>query len=223
MHDNAPLTLAEQKKKLIREKLIRELGPAIMKALADPKIVEIMLNPNGVLWVDILGQGMQDTGVRIAPAQAENLLGTVAAMLDVTPDQVHLDHVGLNHLTWERAAYVSDVDRLPALLAEHLAEIAAEVDLPTEVLSTLDCVPSYYLRYFYCHDEVVREEQGGYEPYTWVRTQGNGRVFYTAWGHDQRTWGNKDFQALLERRARRHKRAGGATRQIGVGGGRGTS
>ncbi len=37
------------------------------------------------------------------------------------------------------------------------------------------------------------------EPYTWVRTQGKGRVFYTAWGHDQRTWGNKDFQDLLER------------------------
>jgi putative membrane-bound dehydrogenase-like protein len=37
------------------------------------------------------------------------------------------------------------------------------------------------------------------EPYTWVRTQGKGRVFYTAWGHDQRTWGNVDFQNLLER------------------------
>ena len=37
------------------------------------------------------------------------------------------------------------------------------------------------------------------EPYTWVRTQGKGRVFYTAWGHDQRTWGNRDFQDLLER------------------------
>jgi putative membrane-bound dehydrogenase-like protein len=37
------------------------------------------------------------------------------------------------------------------------------------------------------------------EPYTWTRTQGKGRVFYTAWGHDQRTWGNKDFQDLLER------------------------
>src|SRR5215475_7426479 len=32
--------------------------------------------------------------------------------------------------------------------------------MPAEVLSTLDCVPSYYLRYFYCHDEVVREERG---------------------------------------------------------------
>jgi putative membrane-bound dehydrogenase-like protein len=37
------------------------------------------------------------------------------------------------------------------------------------------------------------------EPYTWVRTQGKGRVFYTAWGHDQRTWTNSDFVNLLER------------------------
>ena len=41
----------------------------------------------------------------------------------------------------------------------------------------------------------VRDE----EPYTWVRTQGAGRVFYTAWGHDQRTWQNPGFQDLLER------------------------
>ena len=48
----------------------------------------------------------------------------------------------------------------------------------------------------------VREDAQGKEPYTWVRTEGKGRVFYTAWGHDQRTWGNKDFQDLLERGVR---------------------
>lgn len=37
------------------------------------------------------------------------------------------------------------------------------------------------------------------EPYTWTRTQGSGRVFYTAWGHDERTWTNPDFVNLLER------------------------
>jgi putative membrane-bound dehydrogenase-like protein len=40
------------------------------------------------------------------------------------------------------------------------------------------------------------------EPWTWVRTQGKGRVFYTAWGHDQRTWGNPGFHALIERGVR---------------------
>lgn len=44
-----------------------------------------------------------------------------------------------------------------------------------------------------------REDKNGKEPWTWVRTQGKGRVFYTAWGHDQRTWGNPGFQNLVER------------------------
>ena len=44
-----------------------------------------------------------------------------------------------------------------------------------------------------------RTEGDRKEPWTWVRTQGKGRVFYTAWGHDQRTWGNPGFHALLER------------------------
>lgn len=37
------------------------------------------------------------------------------------------------------------------------------------------------------------------EPWTWVRTHGKGRVFYTAWGHDERTWGKTGFQDLVER------------------------
>src|SRR5262245_11227595 len=44
-----------------------------------------------------------------------------------------------------------------------------------------------------------RVDGGVKEPWTWVRTQGKGRVFYTAWGHDQRTWGNPGFQELVER------------------------
>jgi len=45
----------------------------------------------------------------------------------------------------------------------------------------------------------VRDEKGRDEPWTWVRTQGKGRVFYTAYGHDQRTWGHPGFHALIER------------------------
>ena len=41
----------------------------------------------------------------------------------------------------------------------------------------------------------VRED----EPWTWTRTQGKGRVFYTAYGHDERTWGNPGFADLIER------------------------
>lgn len=43
-----------------------------------------------------------------------------------------------------------------------------------------------------------RRDESGAEPYTWVREHGKGRMFYTAWGHDQRTWTNANFQALIE-------------------------
>jgi len=45
----------------------------------------------------------------------------------------------------------------------------------------------------------VRAEGDSEEPWTWVRTHGKGRVFYTAYGHDERTWSNPGFQALVER------------------------
>ena len=43
-----------------------------------------------------------------------------------------------------------------------------------------------------------RVDAEGKEPWTWVRTQGKGRVFYTAYGHDERTWGKPDFQKMLQ-------------------------
>ena len=48
----------------------------------------------------------------------------------------------------------------------------------------------------------VRTDGDLKEPWTWVRTQGKGRVFYTAWGHDQRTWSHPGFQNLVERGVR---------------------
>ncbi len=58
----------------------------------------------------------------------------------------------------------------------------------------------------YTHDQLaddlrvlmVRDERGGgCEPYTWVREQGKGRVYYTALGHDEQTWKKEGFHALL--------------------------
>jgi putative membrane-bound dehydrogenase-like protein len=43
----------------------------------------------------------------------------------------------------------------------------------------------------------VRDEGGRKEPWTWTRTQGKGRIFYTAYGHDERTWNQAGFQQLV--------------------------
>jgi putative membrane-bound dehydrogenase-like protein len=37
------------------------------------------------------------------------------------------------------------------------------------------------------------------EPWTWIRTQGKGRIFYTAYGHDMRTWSQEGFNELVRR------------------------
>ena len=42
-----------------------------------------------------------------------------------------------------------------------------------------------------------RVDAAGREPWTWVRNQGKGRVFYTAYGHDERVWGNASFHKLI--------------------------
>ncbi len=75
---------AEEQAKRLREKLERELGPTIVAALADPAVVEVMLNADGGLWLDVLGEGMRDTGVRMSAMQAENLLRTIAAALEIS-------------------------------------------------------------------------------------------------------------------------------------------
>src|SRR3546814_4240576 len=54
------------------------LGPSIASWLADPAIVEVMLNPDGRLWVDRLGEGLADTGERLSPADGERIIRLVA-------------------------------------------------------------------------------------------------------------------------------------------------
>src|SRR2546427_8776331 len=70
----------EQQQRL-EEKLRRELGLNVLTALRDPDITEVMLNPDGSLWIESHRDGMRDTGARISGVQAENLIGTVASML----------------------------------------------------------------------------------------------------------------------------------------------
>src|SRR5690606_32900085 len=54
------------------------LGPAIARFLEDPSIVEVMLNPDGRLWIDRLSEGLSDTGERLSPADGERIVRLVA-------------------------------------------------------------------------------------------------------------------------------------------------
>ncbi|MFC7706278.1 P-type conjugative transfer ATPase TrbB [Plastorhodobacter daqingensis] len=54
------------------------LGPAIARFLEDPAVVEVMLNPDGRLWIDRLSEGLCDTGERLEPADGERIVRLVA-------------------------------------------------------------------------------------------------------------------------------------------------
>ena len=54
------------------------LGPAIARFLEDPKVVEVMLNPDGRLWIYRLCEGLSDTGERLSPADGERIVRLVA-------------------------------------------------------------------------------------------------------------------------------------------------
>ena len=62
-----------------RAMLRTAMGPAIAAALADPLTIEVMVNPDGVLRLDRLGEGRVETGVRIEPAQVERIVRLVAS------------------------------------------------------------------------------------------------------------------------------------------------
>jgi len=54
------------------------LGTAIAGFLEDPQVVEVMLNPDGRLWIDRLSEGLSDTGERLSPADGERIIRLVA-------------------------------------------------------------------------------------------------------------------------------------------------
>ena len=124
-------------------------------AAPDAWIVDFT-NPVGIVTRALLREGHRAVGLCNVAIGFERAF---AELLSVRPDEVRLDHAGLNHLTWIRGVTVAGQDRLPQLLAEHGPELAERVELPLGLLRDLGAIPSYYLRYFYLHDTVVAEQR----------------------------------------------------------------
>ena len=115
-------------------------------------------NPVGIVMQALLDHGHRAIGLCNS---AMGFQRQFARMLDVAPERVLLDHVGLNHLTWERAVLVDGDDRLPDLIERGAEEIAGHIGIPVGLIHLLHAVPSYYLRYYYSTDEVLREQLSG--------------------------------------------------------------
>ncbi|MFI9598291.1 6-phospho-beta-glucosidase [Streptomyces sp. NPDC052043] len=136
--------------------VVLDIADRVRRANPNAWIIDFT-NPVGIVTRALLQAGHRAVGLCNV---AIGLQRKFAAMLDLAPADVHLDHVGLNHLTWEtgvRLGGPEGEDVLPRLLAEHGGPIADGLRLPRPLLDRLGVVPSYYLRYYYAHDEVVEE------------------------------------------------------------------
>lgn len=79
MADLLSLPAAEEAQGRRRQMLRTAFGPTIAAALADPAVIEVMVNPDGRLWIERATVGRQDTGERIGSAEAERIIRLVAA------------------------------------------------------------------------------------------------------------------------------------------------
>jgi 6-phospho-beta-glucosidase len=112
-------------------------------------------NPVGIVTQALLDDGHRAVGLCNVAIHTQRRLGHY---LGVDPDTVELEHVGLNHLTWARSATVGGRDRLPELLEAFGVELELESGVPIGLSRLIGALPSYYLHYYYCRDEELREQ-----------------------------------------------------------------
>jgi 6-phospho-beta-glucosidase len=112
-------------------------------------------NPAGLVAQALIDHGHRAIGLCNIPIGFQRQL---ADRLGVAPEQVELEHVGLNHLSWERGVHVDGVDRLPGLIETFADQLGEDVDLPGDLIRLTGSIPSYYLRYFYLTGRALEEQ-----------------------------------------------------------------
>ncbi|MEU2608959.1 6-phospho-beta-glucosidase [Streptomyces albus] len=138
--------------------VVLDIAERVRRSNPDAWIIDFT-NPVGIVTRALLTAGHKAVGLCNV---AIGFQRKFAKLLDITPAEVHLDHVGLNHLTWEtgvRLGGPEGTDVLPRLLSEHGDAVAEDLRLPRTLVDRLGVVPSYYLRYYYTHDAVVRDQR----------------------------------------------------------------
>ena len=137
--------------------VVLDIAERARKLAAPSAWIVDFTNPVGIVTRALLDAGHRAVGLCNV---AIGFQRRFAAKLGVEPDRIQLGHVGLNHLSWEREVLLDGVNVLPRLLEEHGDYISEDIGLPLDVIQQLGVVPSYYLRYYYAHDNVVEEQRG---------------------------------------------------------------
>jgi 6-phospho-beta-glucosidase len=139
--------------------MVLDLAERTAKRAAAGAWIVDFTNPVGIVSQALLDDGHRAIGLCNV---AIGFQREFAHRYGVEPDSVQLEHVGLNHLSWERAVRVDGVDRLPEILAGAGADEVAEwVGSPPEVVRLTNSIPSYYLKYYYTFDKVLQGQLDG--------------------------------------------------------------
>jgi 6-phospho-beta-glucosidase len=136
--------------------VVLELAERVAERAAPGAWIVDFTNPVGIVTRALIDNGHRAVGLCNVAITFQRLC---ARLLEVEPERVLVDQVGLNHLTWIRAVRLDGRDVLPELLADHGDAFADEIELPRSVLDDLGAIPSYYLHYFYAHDRVLADQQ----------------------------------------------------------------
>jgi 6-phospho-beta-glucosidase len=137
--------------------VVLDIADAVRKRAAENAWIVDFTNPVGIVTRALLNAGHRAVGLCNVAIGFQRWF---AELLAVSPDEVALGHVGLNHLTWERSVTVGGRDVLPELIERHAADIAQRIEQPEWLVRQLGVVPSYYLNYFYNHDAAVAAARG---------------------------------------------------------------
>ncbi|MGO1051169.1 6-phospho-beta-glucosidase [Crossiella sp. CA198] len=136
--------------------VVLDIAERVRKVTGPDTWIVNFTNPVGIVTRALVQAGFRAVGLCNVAIGFQRYVGK---LLGAAPEQVRLGHVGLNHLTWEREVLVDGVDVLPRLLSEFGEDVAEHIGLPAELMRRLGVVPSYYLKYFYSHDEVVATQR----------------------------------------------------------------
>ncbi|HEX3618668.1 MAG TPA: 6-phospho-beta-glucosidase [Solirubrobacteraceae bacterium] len=136
--------------------VVLEIAQRAREIAADGAWIVDFTNPVGIVTRALLDAGHRAIGLCNV---AINFQRQIAAHLEVPPERVLVDQVGLNHLTWIRSVWLDGHDVLGDVLDRFGDDLAAEIALPRRLLDDLGAIPSYYLRYFYAERAVVDKQR----------------------------------------------------------------
>jgi 6-phospho-beta-glucosidase len=138
--------------------VVLEIAERVRSRAASGAWIVDFTNPVGIVTRALLDAGHRAVGLCNV---AIGFQRRFARLYGVEPEQVLVDQVGLNHLTWIRAVIIDGDDVLPDLLERFGDALAEDLELPRQLIDELGAIPSYYLRYFYAHDEVLAKQLDG--------------------------------------------------------------